>query len=66
MDSLGLSYKIQDCIYFELDDELNEFDLILSSLMETDILQDHIRMALVDWAAGVDAAVLEVEKNRNV
>tara|TARA_R110001599_G_C11804986_1_gene615344 strand:- start:227 stop:478 length:252 start_codon:yes stop_codon:yes gene_type:complete len=61
MESLGVSSKVHDCVYFDLDDHLNEFDSIIDSLMHSDIQRHQVRLAIADWCASVDVSVNEIE-----
>ena len=60
MDSLQVSLRIDECLFFELEDHLFQFDAIIDSIMETDLQRNQIREALSDWCASVVAEVEEI------
>ena len=57
MDSIKLTNRIDECLFFELEDHLAQFDAIMDSIVQTDVQRHTIREALADWAQSVDEAV---------
>ena len=49
MDSMQITNRIDQCICFELDDLLSQFDAIMDSLMQTDVQRHTVREALTEW-----------------
>ena len=62
MESLGVSSKVHDCVYFG--DHLREFDSIIDSLMHSDIQRHQVRLAIADWCASVDVSVHKIENKQ--
>ncbi len=60
MDSIKVSNRIDECLFFELEDHLAQFDAIMDSLVETDVQRHTIREALADWSQSVDEAVEDI------
>lgn len=60
MDSLQVTLRIDECLFFELEDHLFQFDAIIDSLMETDLQRNQVRDALSDWCKSVTEAVEEI------
>ena len=60
MDSLQVTLRIDECLFFELEDHLFQFDAIIDSIMETDLQRNQIRDALSDWCTSVTEAVEEI------
>jgi hypothetical protein len=57
MDSIKVTNRIDECLFFELEDHLAQFDAIMDSILQTDVQRHTIREALADWAMSVDDAV---------
>tara|TARA_R100000951_G_scaffold26776_1_gene22767 strand:+ start:331 stop:579 length:249 start_codon:yes stop_codon:yes gene_type:complete len=67
MDGIQITSRIDQCIYFEFNDLLNQFDAIIDSIMETDLYRHTVREALIEWCDLVDDHVrLTVEKAQEV
>lgn len=63
MDSMQITNRIDQCICFEFNDLLSQFDAIIDSLMETDLHRNTVREALAEWCDLVDDHVkLTVEQ----
>ncbi len=60
MDSLQVTLRIDECLFFELEDHLFQFDAIIDSLMETDLQRNQVRDALSDWCTSVTEAIEEI------
>lgn len=60
MDSLQVTLRIDECLFFELEDHLFQFDAIIDSIMETDLQRNQIREALSNWCVSVTAEVEEI------
>lgn len=57
MDTIKVTQLIDECLFFELEDHLAQFDAIMDSLVETDVQRHTIREALADWCQSVNEAV---------
>jgi len=57
MDSIKVTNRVDECLFFELEDHLAQFDAIMDSIVQTDVQRHTIREALADWAMSVDEAV---------
>ena len=60
MDSIKVTNRIDECLFFELEDHLAQFDAIMDSILQTDVQRHTIREALADWAISVDDAVGDI------
>ena len=60
MDSIKVTNRIDECLFFELEDHLAQFDAIMDSILQTDVQRHTIREALTDWAQSVDEAVGDI------
>jgi hypothetical protein len=60
MDSIKVTNRIDECLFFELEDHLAQFDAIMDSILQTDVQRHTIREALADWAMSVDDAVGDI------
>ena len=60
MDSMKVTNRIEECLFYELEDHLAQFDAIMDSLVETDVQRHTIREALADWCQSVNEAVEDV------
>lgn len=60
MEPIKVTNRIDECLFFELEDHLAQFDAIMDSLVETDVQRHTIREALADWAMSVDDAVGDI------
>ncbi len=60
MDSIKVTNRIDECLFFELEDHLAQFDAIMDSIVQTDVQRHTIREALADWAQSVDEAVGDI------
>lgn len=57
MEPIKVTNRIDECLFFELEDHLAQFDAIMDSIVQTDVQRHTIREALADWAMSVDDAV---------
>ena len=64
MESIKVSNRIDECLFFELEDHLAQFDAIMDSLVETDVQRHTIRQALADWSQSVDEAVADITEQQ--
>ena len=60
MESIKVTNRIDECLFFELEDHLAQFDAIMDSIVQTDVQRHTIREALADWAQSVDEAVGDI------
>lgn len=60
MDSMKVTNRIEECLFYELEDHLAQFDAIMDSLVETDVQRHTIREALADWCQSVNEAVEDI------
>lgn len=60
MDSIKVTNRVDECLFFELEDHLAQFDAIMDSILQTDVQRHTIREALADWAMSVDDAVGDI------
>lgn len=60
MDSIKVTNRVDECLFFELEDHLAQFDAIMDSILQTDVQRHTIREALADWAMSVDEAVGDI------
>ena len=60
MGSLQVTARIDECLFFELEDHLFQFDAIIDSLMETDVQRNQVRDALADWCISVSESVEDI------
>ena len=60
MDSIKVTNRVDECLFFELEDHLAQFDAIMDSIIQTDVQRHTIREALADWAQSVDEAVGDI------
>lgn len=60
MDSMKVTNRIEECLFYELEDHLAQFDAIMDSLVETDVQRHTIREALADWCQSVSEAVEDI------
>ena len=60
MDSMKVTNRIEECLFYELEDHLAQFDAIIDSLVETDVQRHTIREALADWCQSVNEAVEDI------
>ncbi len=60
MGSIKVTNRIDECLFFELEDHLAQFDAIMDSILQTDVQRHTIREALADWAMSVDDAVGDI------
>ena len=60
MESIKVTNRIDECLFFELEDHLAQFDAIMDSIVQTDVQRHTIREALADWAMSVDEAVGDI------
>ena len=59
MDAIKVTQLIDECLIFDLEDHLAQFDAIMDSLVETDVQRHTIREALADWCQSVNESVEE-------
>lgn len=60
MESIKVTNRIDECLFFELEDHLAQFDAIMDSILQTDVQRHTIREAIADWAQSVDEAVGDI------
>ncbi len=60
MESIKVTNRIDECLFFELEDHLAQFDAIMDSILQTDVQRHTIREAIGDWAQSVDEAVGDI------
>lgn len=60
MEPIKVTNRIDECLFFELEDHLAQFDAIMDSILQTDVQRHTIREALADWAQSVDEAVGDI------
>jgi hypothetical protein len=60
VDSLQVTLRIDECLFFELEDHLFQFDAIIDSIMDADLQRNQIREALSDWCASVTDQIEEI------
>ena len=49
MANFNLSKSLEDCFEWDLNDQIIRFDMIIESLMTTDVARDKVRQELTDW-----------------
>jgi hypothetical protein len=57
MWTMGITFRIRQCIDMKLADLMQQFDAIIDSLMETDVQRHAVREALAEWCDKVDAYI---------
>ena len=60
MDSLKVTNRIEECLFYELEDHLAQFDAIMDSLVETDVERHTIREALAVLCQSVNESVEDI------
>lgn len=61
MEGLDIAQSLADCFEWELEDEIVRFDLIIESLMTTDVPRDKIREEISDWQNVVASIIEDIE-----
>tara|TARA_R110002167_G_scaffold226501_1_gene431638 strand:+ start:1493 stop:1753 length:261 start_codon:yes stop_codon:yes gene_type:complete len=61
MEGLDIAQSLADCFESELEDEIVRFDLIIESLMTTDVPRDKIREEISDWQNVVASIIEDIE-----
>ena len=56
----NLSAAIQDCLLYELHDEIVRFDSIIDSFMTTDVPKEKLRKELSDWQFEIENIVVDI------
>jgi len=61
MEGLDIAQSLADCFEWELEGEIVRFDLIIESLMTTDVPRDKIREEISDWQNVVASIIEDIE-----
>ena len=61
MEGLDIAQSLADCFEWELEDEIVRFDLIIESLMTTDVPRDKVREEISDWQNVVASIIEDIE-----